>query len=381
MPSDLRALVRELDRFGAAAIKLAAAYHSLDEVQRLLSVLKRRRDFVVVPMNEGALAPRILALRQGSALAYAPVEQSTAPGQIPLDRLKSTYRLDRRFGAASGPTPRTQVYAVIGDPLGHTLSPLMHNVAFAAQKVNALYLPFPVHPGAGLREFLSFAKKIGIRGFSVTIPHKQTILRYLDECDPLAAEIGAVNTVIVRPGGRLHGYNTDYVGVLLAIRSHMRLAGSRVLLFGAGGAARASAFALADAGASVVICARRPAQAQELASAAGATVIQRKMLRDEFFDAIVNCTPVGMHPGGGSPLTRNELNCRLVMDLIYRPRQTELLRIAKSLGIQTISGVEMFVAQGVAQYELWNGRRAPVAIMRRAVTAALDGAEKKPQRF
>ncbi len=145
-------------------------------------------------------------------------------------------------------TRSTSVYGVIGDPIGHSLSPLMHNTAFIARVVDAVYLPFLVHD---LKDFRSAIAPLGIRGFSVTIPHKQTIFKYLQACDPLAAEIGAVNTVVVGPGGALHGYNTDYIGVLRALEKKLRLRGSRVLVFGAGGAARAAAFAVARAGAQV----------------------------------------------------------------------------------------------------------------------------------
>ncbi len=270
-------------------------------------------------MGDDVLAARVLALRRGSALAYASIGQATAPGQVSLDALQTVYRLDRRFGASrSGPARGTRIYGVIGDPIGHSLSPLMHNAAFAARKVSAILLPFHVK---NLRDFLASVEPFGIAGFGVTLPHKQAILRYLDDCDPLAAQVGAVNTVVVRRGGRLSGYNTDYVGVLRAIECRVPLRGSRVLLVGAGGAARAAAFALAHAGAVVAICARRPAQARALARAVAGSVVERHSLRREFFDAIVNCTPVGMHPGGGSPLDARELNCRVVMDLIYRPRQ------------------------------------------------------------
>ena len=173
---------------------------------------------------------------------------------------------------------------------------------------------------ADLRDFIAAIEPFGIAGFSVTIPHKERILRYLDDCDPLAAEIGAVNTVVVR-AGKLCGYNTDFVGVLRAIEKRLPLASSRVLLLGAGGSARAAAFALARAGAAVSICARRPQRARALARAVGGEAIDRRALRRQSFDAIVNCTPVGMHPHGGSPLESGELNCRLVMDLIYRPLQ------------------------------------------------------------
>jgi shikimate dehydrogenase len=148
----------------------------------------------------------------------------------------------------------------------------------------------------------------------------------------------------------------------------VQLAGSCVLILGAGGAARAVAFALARAGASVRVCARRPARAKALARAVGGEAIERRRLRSEYFDAIVNATPVGMHPNvEASPLRAEELNCRLVFDLIYRPRRTRLLQIAERRGIEIVSGVEMFVAQGMAQWEIWTGERAPVEAMRRAI--------------
>jgi shikimate dehydrogenase len=232
-----------------------------------------------------------------------------------------------------------------------------------------VFLPFLVRR---LAEFLAAVPEIGIRGFSVTLPHKQTILKHLKECDGLAAGIGAVNTVTVRADGSLYGCNTDYLGVLRALEKKISLVKSRVLIFGSGGAARAAAFALAQAGAFVLICARRESAARELARACGGESVPRRALLTEEFDALLNATPVGMHPGdGASPLQPGELHCRVVMDLIYRPLETELLRIAARKGIATVSGVEMFLAQGIAQWEMWSGKRAPEAAMRTAVVSAL----------
>jgi shikimate dehydrogenase len=186
-----------------------------------------------------------------------------------------------------------------------------------------------------------------------------------------------VNTVVVRGDGKLYGYNTDYVGVLRTLQTRIPLQNSRVLILGAGGAARAVAFALAEAGTSVCVTARRIEKAKSLARAAGGEAIARKQLRGEFFDAIVNATPVGMHPNvRQSPLDEKELNCRLVFDTIYRPRQTRLLELAARRGIQTVSGLDMFVAQGTAQWEIWTGERAPYDTMRRAVLRALEQEEK-----
>lgn len=377
LPQNISAVLRRLEGFGADAVKIAATCRSLADVCRLLESARDHRDIVVIPMGEEMLAARILALRQGSALAYAPIAQSTAAGQIAFDELERVYRLRRRFGKSkSGINPKTEVYAVIGDPIAHSLSPLMHNAAFAARRHNAVYVPFHVRD---LLDFIAAIEPFHIAGFSVTIPHKERVLRYLHDCDPLAAEIGAVNTVVVR-AGKLYGYNTDFAGVLRAIERRLPLASSSVLLVGGGGAARAAAFALARAGSAVTVWARRPQRARALARAVGGETIDRRDIAGRSFDAIVNCTPVGMHPGGGSPLESRELNCRLVMDLIYRPLKTELLRRAERRGIETISGVDMFVAQGLAQWELWMGERAPERIMRQAVLAALqnEGKSRRP---
>ncbi len=368
-PRRLAALCARLDRAGGNAVKLAVRCDRLRDGLRLLALARRRRRVVAVPMGEQALPLRVLALREGSALAYAAVDEATAPGQLTLEEMTQLYRADRL-------DRRTRVYGVIGDPVAHSLSPLLHNTGFRARRINAVYLPFrvPADAGrAGLRDFLAAVPALDIRGFSVTIPHKERILDYLDGCDPLAEQIGAVNTVVVRGNGRLYGYNTDYVGVLRALDSRsVGLVGCRVLIYGAGGAARAVAFALAQAGALVAICARRLAPARRLARAVGGEVIPRPRLAHEFFDAIVNATPVGMHPRvRESPLTVHELNCRIVFDLIYRPMRTKLLQLAARRGLETISGAEMFVAQGVAQWEIWMGERAPEGRMREAVVAAL----------
>ena len=316
-------------------------------------------------MGDFGLPARILALREGSALAYAPVAAATAPGQVSLKEMKHLYR-------AHELTRRTRVYGVIGEPVSHSLSPVLHNTGFITRHVDAVYLPFLVHD---LRDFLAAIPELGVRGFSVTHPHKQAILKYLKDCDPLAAEIGAVNTVVVRRDNSLFGSNTDYLGVLRALEKKLRIKGSRVLILGSGGAARAAVFALARAGASVAICARREKAAKELARAFGGEVVPRAALRTEFFDAILNATPVGMHPHDGvSPLVPSELHCRLVMDLITRPERTQLLKIAARKGIATVAGVEMLLAQGYAQWELWTGKNAPEAAIRRAVLAALRAA-------
>jgi 3-dehydroquinate dehydratase / shikimate dehydrogenase len=350
------------------ATKIAAQVRTIADSLRLLRFVRRSKNCVVVPMGEVGLPARILALREGSALAYAPVADATAPGQVSLHDLKHLYRAHKL-------TRKTKIFGVIGDPIGHSLSPLLHNSGFVARKTDAVYLPFLVQD---LSDFLKAVPGLGIRGFSVTLPHKVKVLKHLAACDPLAAEIGAVNTVVVRRDGSLFGSNTDCLGVLRALEKKAQLHESRVLIFGAGGSARAAAFGLSRAGATVAICARRDRAARELARAVGGEVVPRRALRTEFFDAVLNATPVGMYPGAAiSPLEPRELHCRIVMDLIYRPQKTELLKLAAHKGIATVSGVEMFLAQGIAQWELWAKQRAPEAVMRRAVLGALRAEESR----
>ncbi len=361
-PASLVALARKLKRFDGRAIKIATHCNSIADSLRVLRLAKGRNNVVAVPMGEVGLPARVLALREGSALAYASVGEATASGQLTLDEMKNLYRADQL-------DRKTRVYGVIGNPVAHSLSPVLQNAGFHARKINAVYLPFLVKE---LNDFMRAIEPLGIAGFSVTLPYKEKIVRHLDDCDPLAAAIGAVNTVVVRGGGKLYGVNTDYVGVLRALERRVPLAGSRVLLYGAGGAARAAAFALAQGGAVVCVCARRPQQVKALAKSVGGVAIARAGLRREYFDAIVNTTPVGMHPRAGeSPLTAAELNARVVMDMIYRPQKTKLLQLAERRGIETIGGLEMFLAQGTAQWEIWTQQRAPEAVMRRAVAEKL----------
>lgn len=364
----LDSLRRSLLRAQPHAIKIAATARTISDSVRLLHLPSGSNSCVAVAMGEVGLPARVLALAHSSALAYAPVAAATAPSQISLRQMKYLYRANQL-------TPQTRVYAVIGAPISHSLSPLLHNTGFIARKLNSVFLRFLVE---NLRDFLKAVPDFGIRGISVTLPHKQSIMRHLKDCDPLAAQVGAVNTVVVRRDGSLFGTNTDYLGVLRALEKKLPLARSRIAILGAGGAARAAVFALVRAGAHVSVCARRENAARELARATGAEVLPRRALKSERFDAIINATPVGMHPHTAiSPLAPSELHCRILMDLIYRPHQTQLLKLAASKGIATVSGVEMFLAQGMAQFEIWTKRPAPRSAMRRAVLSALRDEERR----
>lgn len=351
-----------LKRQGADVRKIAVQVGGLREAVRLLGLARKDRGNIVIPMGDVAAPARILALRKGGALAYASTGGATAAGQYSLAEMCDLYR-------ATEITRKTRIYGVIGNPIAHSLSPQLHNAGFRARGGDAVLFPFLVND---LRDFCASVEPLGIAGFAVTLPHKERILRHLDDCEPLADAIGAVNTVAVDRNGKLTGYNTDYIGVLRALGRKMRLRGSRILILGAGGAARATAFALSRAGSAVVICGRRPERAKLLARAVGGEAIPRDALRHELFDAIVNATPVGMIPHAAvSPLRSSELNCRLILDLVYRPPSTRLLEIAAKRGFIAISGMEVFLEQGIAQWEIWMGRRAPRAAMHKALRTAL----------
>ncbi|MGH9788135.1 MAG: type I 3-dehydroquinate dehydratase, partial [Candidatus Acidiferrales bacterium] len=249
-PQNLEALYHRLERLEADWVKIAITARTQTDNARLLAMTRRyRRRVISVAMGTTGIPGRILALAAGSALTYASPDggRATAPGQPTLGELQRIYRAHR-------PNSRTRVYGLLGNPVAHSLSPAMHNAAFAQARLNAVYLPFEA---CSPRELLDCADALRLAGLSVTHPHKQAIHRHLDAIDPLAETIGAVNTVVVRGGGKLYGYNTDYVGVLRTLQRHVPLEGARVLLVGAGGAARACAFALATAGAYISVTARR----------------------------------------------------------------------------------------------------------------------------
>ena len=263
----------------------------------------------------------------------------------------------------------TGLYGIMGNPVAHSLSPVMHNAAFAALGENKVYLPFQVED---VEAALVGLKALNIRGISVTIPHKQAVLPFLDRIDPIAQRIGAVNTIAIADecGKKiLCGSNTDWVGANRALETHLQLAGARIVLLGAGGSARAIAFGLKEAGAELVLCNRTATKGKALALELGCQWLPLDSLTDLRGDALVNATSVGMAPADdSSPVPPEALTgFSVVMDIVYAPLQTRLLKEARMAGCRTVSGIEMLLYQGVAQFELWTGIAAPVAVMRKAL--------------
>ncbi|MFA7383775.1 MAG: shikimate dehydrogenase [Desulfurivibrionaceae bacterium] len=263
----------------------------------------------------------------------------------------------------------TELYGIMGNPVAHSLSPAMHNAAFAALGLNKVYLPFAVQDVA---QALTGFRALGVKGVSVTIPHKQAVLEHLDSLDPVAEKIGAVNTLVI-DRNTIHGANTDWLGANRALGEKIQLQGSSVLLLGAGGSARAIGFGLLEAGASLTIASRTPEKGQALAKLLGCPWLPLTEAATARGDALVNATSLGMAPQQELlPIAKEALvNFRVVMDIVYAPLATRLLQEAEQAGCQTIDGLAMLLYQGAAQFELWTGRQAPLEVMRQSLLTSL----------
>ena len=360
-------VLKRLRRVPADIYKLVTTARKQSDAARVLALSRfdGRVTPVFLAMGEMGLSSRVLAPAFGNMFTYAAphVGEGTAPGQITAHQLRHMYRADRLTRAA-------KIYGVIADPVRHSISPAVHNRAFQAKRMDAVYLPFLVSPGQ-LADFFVFADLTSLAGFSVTIPHKRSVVKMLDQVDPLSKRIGAVNTVY-RRGGKWRGANTDVPGVLIPLQKHLRLHNATVLLAGYGGAARSAACALADAGAEVFITGRDAAKGTALARFCDGAFLSTEDAVARKFDVLINGTPVGMFPNNEQSFFDDKIPGEIVFDMVYNPRETRLLRMAKDQGKVVIPGIEMFLEQAVQQFELWTGDSAPRAVMEKAAAEALD---------
>jgi len=271
---------------------------------------------------------------------------------------------------------QTQLFGIIGHPVAHSLSPVMHNDALAAMGINGVYVPMdtvdPTMAVAGLRA-------LGFVGVSVTVPHKVAVMEHLDEIDPVAQKIGAVNTLLFRrkPGEEevvVRGFNTDWLGSNLALADKMQLAGSRVVVLGAGGAAKGVCFGLVEAGAEVIITNRTEEKGRALADWLGCDFVPAADLGDIRADALVNTTSVGMEPNSADIAINPDLlhHYTVVMDIVYAPLRTRLLQEAARAGCRTVDGLAMLLNQAAVQLKIWTGKRPPMEVMRRALEGELE---------
>ncbi len=348
-------------------VKLVSTARKLTDnlaVLKLVEDLSLTTRVVGIAMGEEGLVSRVLGPRAGGAFTFASSGegQETAPGQVSARTLRDLYRIEHLDQA-------TRIFGVAGNPIAHSLSPLIHSMAFRRENVNAVMLPLKVRV---LDDLLTLVRELPLSGVAVTMPLKQEVLPHLANMDPLTARIGACNTLRTGADGKLYGFNTDVAGVLRPLERRIRIPGARICVLGAGGAARAAVFGLAGEGAEVFIVNRTHENAVALARKAKVKSLKHDQLAKQKFDVLINSTPCGMEGSKQAlPIEENELNAGLVFDLVYNPMETPLLKLARSRGIPVISGVEMFVQQGARQFEIWTGKPAPEADMLRVVEHAL----------
>jgi len=371
-PVNLEDIGKRLDNTDADIIKLATMANSISDNLAIFNLLKKsQRPTIALCMGEEGLISRILTPKFGSFLTFASLSEGkeSAPGQIPATELKSLYRFDEI-------NEETEIYGVIGNPIAHSMSPAIHNAAFGRLGLNKIYLPFKVEE---VVEFIEAFKAIGVKGYSVTIPHKERVLAALDEVDELAQKIGAVNTVVER-GDRLFGYNTDSSAAISSLARALgesskrtALSGKRAVVLGAGGAARAIVFGLSQCGAKVTIFNRTVERAKRLAEEVGAKWGALSDVSKTKMDILVNATSVGMYPEIDETPVKKEVfrPGLIVFDMVYNPLETRLLREAKGAGCRCITGLAMFVEQAKEQFELWTAKKAPARLMREVVLKRL----------
>ncbi|MDP6447110.1 MAG: shikimate dehydrogenase [Pirellulaceae bacterium] len=374
-PENLAEIYTRMAAQDADIIKIATMAHSTTDNMRVLDIMRgSEAPAIGVCMGDIGAPTRILAGKFGAPFTYATFsnERSLAPGQLSYRQMTNIYDYDNI-------TPKTDVFGVIADPVGHSLSPIVHNAAFRELKLDKTYVPFRV-PREDLGTFLGQCRDLGVRGLSVTIPHKEEVVNYLDESDEFVQGIGACNTIVFDDDGRLHGYNTDCdsaVGSLIATIGKNNVAGRTALVLGSGGAAKAISYGLKSQGADVTISGRNVEKSRELAVQLECDILDWSDRHTAKCSLLVNCTPVGMHPNvEETPFNQNYLHrTTIVFDTVYNPEQTLLIKQARAQQCRTITGVEMFVRQAALQFKLFTDADAPLDLMHQQVKRVIGAAQ------
>ncbi len=378
VPEDLDEIYERMAATQARIIKIAVRATDATDCLSIFKLLERaareRRELIAIAMGQPGLMTRVLGPARGSFLTYGSIddESATAPGQITADDLRNLYRI----GSIDS---ETQIAGIIGNPVEHSLSPHLHNAAFAEADVNAVFVPFEVDDVAA---FLQRMVRPGsreiewkLRGLSVTAPHKSTVIGELHWIDAAAREIGAVNTIVIEED-ELRGYNTDTTGFVAPLhRALGAIRDSRCAVIGAGGAARAAVWALKKEGADVTIFARDRTKAEFLSKNFGVKYQELSPRGFAGYDMLVNATPLGMRGSRQNEtiVTAEQLRgVRLAYDLVYNPSETRFISEANAAGCETIGGLEMLIAQAVEQFKLWTGKSPNVDVMRASATRRLE---------
>ena len=382
-PSDLAHLHRRMAEMDADIVKIATmANHPLDNLRMLELVQSSRVPTVGLCMGEIGVPTRVLAGRVGAPFTYATFNEDRvlAPGQIGWRQMRDVYRYDSI-------TRATKIYGVVADPVAHSFSPVVHNAALAAAGIDAVYLPFRV-PAEQIDEFITHARRWPLSGLSVTIPHKESVLAHCDRRDDLVKWIGAANTLTLGPDG-VAAFNSDATAAVESLEAALAdqnssphpggLGVKTALVLGAGGAARAVAFALRQRGVEVAISSRTLDRAKKIAADVNCKAVDWAQRYRVPYDCIVNATPVGMHPNvDETPYARQYLKSYMVVfDTVYNPENTLLVKEARSIGCKIVTGVDMFVRQAAIQHRIWHGAEPPADVMRQALKQATASAKQR----
>ena len=380
-PADLTLLHKRLASIDADVVKIAAmANHPTDNLRMLQMVHASRLPTVGICMGDIGAPTRILGGRCGAPFTYATFndDRVLAPGQIGWRQMREMYRYDSITAA-------TRIYGVVADPVGHSLSPVVHNAALAAAGIDAVYVPFRV-PAEQIDEFLSAASRWPLSGLSVTIPHKESVLRHATAVDGLVQSIGAANTLSFTPAG-IEAANTDATAAVESLAAALRgdeqpqngtLGVKTAVVLGGGGAARAVAFGLKQRGVEVTVTSRTADRAKKIAAEVGCKAVEWAARHRMPSDCVVNATPVGMHPNvDETPYDKEHLRPYMVVfDTVYNPENTLFIKEARSVGCRTVTGVEMFVRQAAIQFRIWHGVEPPQQVMRDALKRATASAKQ-----
>jgi 3-dehydroquinate dehydratase/shikimate dehydrogenase len=377
-PADLDELHARLAALDADVVKIATMAHNPHDNLRMMRLVKNAKlPTVGLCMGEIGTPTRILANKFGSTFTYASFqhERSLAPGQVGYKQMLEIYHFDDI-------TPETEVFGVIADPIGHSLSPIIHNAAFHQLKMKRVYCPLRV-PREDLKQFMDDCDELGIKGLSVTIPHKEEVLPLITKSDSSVQGIGAANTIVFKDGDRT-AYNTDYRAAMESmeravgdITTDKPFAGKTVLILGAGGVSKALAYGSKRRGADVVITSRNFERADDLARRVDGRAVEWESRYNIKPDILVNGTPVGMHPNvDETPYERRHLRpSTIVFDTVYNPENTLLIKDARQQGCPIITGVDMFVGQAALQFKLFTGQEAPLETMRAEMKRAIGAAK------
>ncbi|MBN2217932.1 MAG: shikimate dehydrogenase [Pirellulales bacterium] len=378
-PDDLDAIYGRLAQLDPDVIKICTMANRPSDNLRMLQLIQQAKvPTVGICMGDIGVPTRILAGRFGAPFTFATFsqERTLAPGQLSFEMMANVFRYDRI-------NAQTDVYGVVADPIGHSLSPLIHNAAFAETGQNKVYLPFRV-PREHLKSFLEEADQLGLKGLSVTIPHKEAVLPMLTKADGVVRRIGACNTIVLNGKDRV-GYNTDYRAAMESLEEALGgvdgdanpLTGKTALVLGAGGVGKAIACGLARRGAVVVLADGKPRVAERLAVALECRTVDWAKRHTVSADVLVNATPVGMHPNvDETPFPKHHLRpAMVVFDAVYNPESTLLIKDARSRNCRVVTGVDMFVRQACLQFKLFTGQDGPTDIMREVVRRTIAAAK------